>query len=1405
MKKFYFTTFIFLISFFYTNAQITFQQRYGIGNGNLFTFFGSAIQTSDQGYLMTGTGIGLGSYEIDLVKVDTAGLFQWAKAYHSGSWLSPYSDEYGVSRMIASSDGNYVLCGSREANFFLMKIDPSGNIIWAKDYDKAGGDTLYSVKQTSDGGYIAVGQTRLSANDSLDAYILKVNASGTYQWGATWTNATYNSNDVLYDVTEDPGVGYIATGYLSEVFNGGNDTTTDILVIKTDLNGNLSWGKAFGEDGDNEEAHYILRDGSNYYITGYTEKNAFGTDVFFLQMNNAGTISSVHSYDYGLTDMSNKIIKNTNSDFVLFGMDPFSSNIFQLTVNALGTFQSGYDYSGNYSFAITVDGQQTADGGLMMGTMASDYSYYLFKTNPTGSSGCYENSLSLGTTTLSFTSTNADNGYTTGGSGGSPSVSADAFTIDTTIVDCAFIPCDTPVVTVTPSNPTICDGQSQTLTASGSNSSGNCDSWSWSTSENTASINVSPSSQTTYTVTGYVGSCPSNPVNVTVNVNPTPTPSISGNASVCENSTGEIYTTTNNSGNTYTWSISGGTIVSGNGTNTISVNWGSTSGTVSVTEDNGSCSATDNFSVTVVPAPSVDAGANDTVCEGNSITLTGTASNYSSLQWTTSGDGTFSSPTNISTGYIPGNTDATNGTVTITLTAHGNGTCGDVSDNLTLIVIPNATVNAGTANDICADETIPLNASGSNYTTIHWTTSGDGTFSDASILNPIYTPGANDMSNGSVTLTITATNDPQCNPATDNLTVNIYPVPSVIAGSSAAACEGVDINLTETGGDADTWVWSGPNSFSSGLQNPTVYSPDATASGWYVVTASISGTGCSSTDSVQVTVNANPTIFIAGDTSLCNGDSTILTASGADTYLWNTTDTVNSITVTPPLGQTSYDVTGTNLVTGCSSNVSVVVGVHPIPNADAGQDTTICYSNTATLHATGGTTYQWSPTGTLNNYTLQNPYATPLDTTTYYVTVTNDWNCSAVDSVTVNVLEGPDYNIYSSDVQCPNGNDGYAYVGDMNGVNPITYEWSTSATDTIINNLIAGNYSLTISDGIGCHYYEQVTINEPNEFTDSTIVTNVACYGDNTGAITTYISGGTTPYTFAWSNNETTQTIFNLSAGYYSATITDSHNCTYNIDSLHITQPSTSVSFSDTTADASCYGSSDGFAMVTATGGTEPYQYMWSTDDTTSSIAFISAGTYYVTIEDNHNCTTFDTLHISQPTPIVIHAHADSTSCIDGADGSIQVIVTGGIPPYNYLWSESVSTDSIAENLTAGIYNLTITDAHSCESIAEVPVEASPNECLKIPELITPNNDGHNDTWEITGIGNYDQVSIEIFNRWGNKIFTFDGTGIEYADPANQWDGSYKGRKKLGMQSFIYILDVHNGREPFQGIVTVKD
>ncbi|NMC98418.1 MAG: gliding motility-associated C-terminal domain-containing protein, partial [Bacteroidales bacterium] len=126
------------------------------------------------------------------------------------------------------------------------------------------------------------------------------------------------------------------------------------------------------------------------------------------------------------------------------------------------------------------------------------------------------------------------------------------------------------------------------------------------------------------------------------------------------------------------------------------------------------------------------------------------------------------------------------------------------------------------------------------------------------------------------------------------------------------------------------------------------------------------------------------------------------------------------------------------------------------------------------------------------------------------------------------------------------------------------------------------------------------------------------------------------------------------------------------------------------------------------------------------------------------------------------------------------------------------------ENISSGFYELTVSDNKNCNHTAQFTVHAEPNECLLIPELITPNGDNVNDNFEIKGIEYFSEVDIEIYNRWGNKIFTFSGSGAAYANPANQWNGKYKEKEECTLCSFVYIVNVHNGRDPYQGIVTVK-
>jgi gliding motility-associated-like protein len=160
-----------------------------------------------------------------------------------------------------------------------------------------------------------------------------------------------------------------------------------------------------------------------------------------------------------------------------------------------------------------------------------------------------------------------------------------------------------------------------------------------------------------------------------------------------------------------------------------------------------------------------------------------------------------------------------------------------------------------------------------------------------------------------------------------------------------------------------------------------------------------------------------------------------------------------------------------------------------------------------------------------------------------------------------------------------------------------------------------------------------------------------------------------------------------------------------------------------------------------------------------------------------------------------------AASCPNTEDGEIS-IETSSNNTYTYLWSNG-STTSINSNLSIGSYELTITDANNCIKEGAFELTSLNINCLNIPTAFSPNNDMVNDRWEIENISLYESVNIEIFNRWGQMVFSFSGTGDDYSFSGNQWDGTLNG-KELPISSFVYILDLGEANDPINGVVTIK-
>ncbi len=229
-----------------------------------------------------------------------------------------------------------------------------------------------------------------------------------------------------------------------------------------------------------------------------------------------------------------------------------------------------------------------------------------------------------------------------------------------------------------------------------------------------------------------------------------------------------------------------------------------------------------------------------------------------------------------------------------------------------------------------------------------------------------------------------------------------------------------------------------------------------------------------------------------------------------------------------------------------------------------------------------------------------------------------------------------------------------------------------------------------------------------------------------------------------------------------------------------------------------CAGGTTGSATAVVTGGLLPYVYMWNSmpEQTKETATDLPAGNYTVTVTDSYGCIRTRTVIITEPQAVSVEASITDASCPDSNDGSINITISGGTTPYDIIWSDGVTAQN-RSGLASGTYSVIVTDKNNCTGsvIAEVESNLSFN-CLVIPQIITPNNDGFNDEWRIKNIDLYPDAEVRVFNRWGKLVF---GTK-NLSD--NPWDGRTDG-KLVPTDSYHYILYLNDGSEPRSGVISV--
>jgi hypothetical protein len=253
-----------------------------------------------------------------------------------------------------------------------------------------------------------------------------------------------------------------------------------------------------------------------------------------------------------------------------------------------------------------------------------------------------------------------------------------------------------------------------------------------------------------------------------------------------------------------------------------------------------------------------------------------------------------------------------------------------------------------------------------------------------------------------------------------------------------------------------------------------------------------------------------------------------------------------------------------------------------------------------------------------------------------------------------------------TNVNCFGNATGAVSLTVNGGTGPYSYAWSNGATTQNISNIVAGNYTVTVTDANGCTSSQNaISITQPSAALNSSVAAtqNINCFGSGTGAINIAVSGGTTPYSFNWSNGATTQNLTNLASGTYSVTITDAKGCTSSTNNITLSQPSAAISANiQSMQNVSCNGGGNGALNLTVAGGTAPYTYLWSNGATTQNINGLSSGIYNVTITDSKGCELQATGTVSQPANALSASISSSQNvlCFGGNNAHINLSVSGG-------------------------------------------------------------------------------------------------------------------------------------------------
>ncbi len=820
-----------------------------------------------------------------------------------------------------------------------------------------------------------------------------------------------------------------------------------------------------------------------------------------------------------------------------------------------------------------------------------------------------------------------------------------------------------------------------------------------------------------------------------------------------------------------------------------------------VVTNSKSCVRTSNVSglVTVNAIPAAPAvTSNSPVCVGSSLNLTTATLSGAVYSWT--GPNGFSSA--VQNPSITTTSTAASGIFSLTVTV--NDCVSAVSSTVVTVKATPASPSPANGGAVCVGTPLQLTTASLSGATYSWT--GPNGFT-STVQNPSVTTTSTTAS-GTYSLTVTVNG---CTSAVSTTTATVNAIPATPTVTiNGPVCLGSTLNLATASVAGATYFWTGPNSFSTGAQNPSIASVSSAATGTYSLLVRVNN--CNSpAGSALVTVNALPvaTISATGATTFCNGGSVTLTASGGATYVWSTGATVNTIAVTNS-GNITVTATDANGCKGISSPITVTV--NPLPNLVITNPAAVCAPGTVNLSSAAVTT--GSTTGTTFTYftdaATSIPFTTPTTTGvagTYYIKGTLPTGCSSSRAVTVVINNPPSLSTQNPSAVCApqtvNLTSPAVTQGSDNGL-LYTY-YSNAALTTVLPNP-----GTVAASGV---YY--IKANAPGSACSVSLPVTVTVHPIPTGALQTpavnYICSGsslqlnaTDAFAYQWLLNQTpitgaTNAVYQAStAGVYSVRFISQEGCvreatnTLRIDEL--VKPVLRLQLK-----SRCVAAPISFSNLSTYANSGGINWQWNFGDGVLASSFspthmyTTGGNYTVSLTaDNLSCPSFTetitaAIYIDSAR---VPVRYPTVKAVAGKAFPLTARSLGAL----YRWFPATGLNSTTVQSPMAIlnndieYTVTITNSASCTTTDTVAVKLVFDGNIFVGNGFTPNGDGVNDRCYPILTGVRSLVYFKIYNRWGNLVFQTND-----ASPQNGWDGKLNGRLQAA-GTYTWVSEAIDGK-----------